>query len=58
MHISPGGQGAWLAKCGQLSRLGFNANHRIKDSIKHVVTYRPVEVFNLDIFFFVLSFII
>jgi hypothetical protein len=33
----------WLYKCGELSRLGFNAKYRIKDSIKHVGTYGPVH---------------
>jgi hypothetical protein len=33
----------WLDKCRQLSRLGFNANYRIRDAIKHVGTYGPVH---------------
>jgi hypothetical protein len=32
----------WLGRCGQLSRLGFNANHRTKDAINHVGMYGPV----------------
>jgi hypothetical protein len=33
----------WLDKCGQLSRLGFNAIYKINDSKKRVKTYRPVH---------------